>query len=152
MYVPAGRDAGRGREVNEEDIHSDNFEGTRRQGLLDQTLVVLVTEFGRIPCIDGNDAWEHHLLAGVGISGCEAKRNTHSDNSEGTQDQSAVVDQAMSTLLADLQAKRLLDQAPVVLGTWFGRTSRVSDNEGRATPTATASGAPHGKQQFWTRR
>ena len=36
---------------------------------------------------------------------------------EGTPRQAAVLDQAMSALLADIQAKGLLDQTLVVLGT-----------------------------------
>ena len=40
-------------------------------------------------------------------------------------------DQAMSALLADLQAKGLLDQTLVVLGTEFGRTPRINDADGR---------------------
>ena len=55
--------------------------------------------------------------------------DTHSDNFEGTPRQAAVLDQAMSVLLADLQAKGLLDLTLVVLGTEFGRT-RINDNDG----------------------
>ncbi len=57
--------------------------------------------------------------------------DTHSDNFEGTPKKSAVLDQAMSTLLADLQAKGLLDKTLVVLGTEFGRTPRINDRDGR---------------------
>ena len=39
-----------------------------------------------------------------------------------------VLDQAMSALLADLQAKGLLDQL-VALGSEFGRTLRINDND-----------------------
>ena len=76
------------------------------KGLLDQTLVVVGTEFGRTPRIDGNDGWGFRneaftcLLAGAEMGG-----NTHSDNFERTPRQAAVLDQAMSTLLADLQAR-----------------------------------------------
>ena len=37
----------------------------------------------------------------------------------------------MSALLADLHAKGLLAQTLVVLGTEFGRTPRINDNDGR---------------------
>ncbi len=37
----------------------------------------------------------------------------------------------MSALPADLQTKGLLDQTLVVLGTEFGRTPRINDNDGR---------------------
>ena len=47
------------------------------------------------------------------------------------QRQSAVLDQAMSALLADLQADGLLNQTLVVLGTEFGRTPRINDNDGQ---------------------
>jgi uncharacterized protein (DUF1501 family) len=46
-----------------------------KRGLLDQTLVVLVSEFGRTPKINQNDGRDHHpgvfsgLLAGGGIRG-----------------------------------------------------------------------------------
>ena len=73
-----------------EDTRADNFEGTPRQaavldhatapltdlqakGLLDQTLVVLATEFGRTPQINDNDGRDRHnkastcMLAGAGI-------------------------------------------------------------------------------------
>ncbi len=36
----------------------------------------------------------------------------------------------MSALLADLQAKGLLHQTLVVLGSEFGRTPRINDNDG----------------------
>ena len=79
--------------LNGWDTHNDNFEGaTRRVAvpdkamsalltdlpakvLLDQTLVVLATEFGRTPWINDNDGWDHNdgaftcLLAGAGIRG-----------------------------------------------------------------------------------
>ena len=37
----------------------------------------------------------------------------------------------MSALSSDLQAEGLLDQTMVVLGTEFGRTPRINDNDGR---------------------
>ena len=37
----------------------------------------------------------------------------------------------MRALLAGLQAKELLDQTLVVLGTEFGRTPGINDNDGR---------------------
>ena len=43
----------------------------------------------------------------------------------------AVLDQAMIALLPDLQAKGLLDQALMVLGSEFGRTPRTNDNDRR---------------------
>ena len=71
------------------------------------------------------------LLAGAGVMGGEAERDTHSDNFGGTPRQEALLDQAMSALVADLQAKGLPDQTLVVLGTGFGRTPRINDAERR---------------------
>ncbi len=45
----------------------------------------------------------------------------------------------MSALLMDLQTKGLLNQTLVVLGTEFGRTPRINDDDG--WKTMTASGA-----------
>ena len=58
-------------------------------------------------------------------------RATHSDNFEGTQRQAAVLNQAMTVLLTDLQTKGLLSQMLVVLGNESVRTSRINDNGGR---------------------
>ena len=43
----------------------------------------------------------------------------------------AILDKAMTALLPDLQAKWLLNQTLVVLGTEFGLKPRINDNEGR---------------------
>ena len=68
------------------------------------------------------------LLAGAGIEGGHAQGGTPTATTlRGPNGQ----DQAMSTLLADLDSKGLLDQTVVVLGTEFGRTSRINDNDGR---------------------
>ena len=77
--------------------------------------MVLVTEFSRTPRFNDNDGWDHHygsfmcLLAGNGING-------------------ALVSAARVT---DLHAKGLLGQTLVVLGTEFGRTPWINDNDGR---------------------
>ncbi len=58
------------------------------KGLLDQTVVVLATEFGRTPRINDNDGRDQQndalrcLLAGAGIREGKADGNTHSDNFE----------------------------------------------------------------------
>jgi uncharacterized protein (DUF1501 family) len=51
----------------------------------------------------------------------------HSDNLDGTPRQAAILDQAMSALLGDHQAKGLLDQTLVVLGTDSVRKPRIND-------------------------
>ena len=58
-------------------------------------------------------------------------RDTDSDNFEGTLRQGAVLDQAMSALLADLEPRGLLMQTLVVLGIELGRTPRINENDGR---------------------
>ncbi len=57
--------------------------------------------------------------------------DTHRDNFEGTPRQDPVLDQVMLAQLADLQAKGLLDQRLVVLGTEYGRRTRPNDDGGR---------------------
>ena len=57
-------------------------------GLLDKTLVVLGTEFGRTPRINGANGRDHHnkaftrLLAGAGIKGGEAYGKTDGRGAE----------------------------------------------------------------------
>ena len=61
------------------------------KGLLDKTLVVLGTEFGRTPRINDNDGWDHHdegftcLLAGAGIDGGEVATTPTATTSKGTR-------------------------------------------------------------------
>ena len=111
--------------------------------LLDQTLVVLGTEFSRTGQINDNDERYHHnraftcLLAGAGMGGGD----TCSDNFEGTPRQAAVLDQAMSALLPNRQAKGLLDQMLVVLGAEFGRTMRINGDDGRDHRDRAVTGA-----------
>ena len=82
--------------------------------------MVLGTDFGRTRQINDNDGRDHHnqqftcLLAGGEISGGEA-----------------VLDQTMIALLADFNAKGLLNQTLVVLSTEFGNRQRINDNDGR---------------------
>ena len=63
------------------------------KGLIDQTLVVLGTEFGHTPRINANDWRDHHskaltcLLAGAGM-----KRGMYSDNIEGTPRHVAILE------------------------------------------------------------
>lgn len=88
------------------DTHNDNFERVeeraaildrglaalladlRGRGLLDETLVVVATEFGRTPTINQNQGRDHHprvfsgLLAGGGIRGGQVHGASSSDGSE----------------------------------------------------------------------
>ncbi len=84
--------------------------------------MVLATEFAHTPRINGNA----FMLGGAGI-----RSGIYSDNFEGTPRQAAVLDQAMSALLADLHANRLLDETLVVVGTEFGCKTRMNDTDGR---------------------
>ena len=43
----------------------------------------------------------------------------------------AVVDQALSTLIRDLESRGKLDETLIVLATEFGRTPRINQNAGR---------------------
>jgi uncharacterized protein (DUF1501 family) len=63
----------------------------------------------------------------VGLGGWD----THDDNFERVADQAAVLDRGLSTLLADLTARGMLDETLVVLATEFGRTPRINQNQGR---------------------
>ena len=58
------------------------------KGLLDQTLVVLGSEFGRRSRINDNDGRDHHSTAFTcllaGIKGGRCTGDTRSDNFEGT--------------------------------------------------------------------
>ncbi len=96
------------------------------KGLLDQTLVV-GTEFGRTARVNDDDWREHHHKAFMRLL---AGADTHSDNFEGTPQQAAVLNHAIGDPLVDPQAKGLLDQTLVVLGSEFGRTPRINDNDG----------------------
>lgn len=57
--------------------------------------------------------------------------DTHQDNFGRTKRLMGVLDPAMSALLADLEAKKLLDSTLVVWMGDFGRTPRINGNDGR---------------------
>jgi len=57
--------------------------------------------------------------------------DTHQENFERVQSNTAVLDQAMSALLGDLASRGLLEETLVVLTTEFGRTPRINQNNGR---------------------
>lgn len=57
--------------------------------------------------------------------------DTHEDNFERVQTRCEALDTALSTLMADLEARGLLDETLVVLATEFGRTPRINGNTGR---------------------
>ena len=63
----------------------------------------------------------------VGLGGWD----THDDNFDRVADQAAILDRGLSTLLADLTARGMLDETLVVLATEFGRTPRINQNQGR---------------------
>jgi len=57
--------------------------------------------------------------------------DTHSDNHQGVKTLSAILDRVLSTLLQDLNAKGMLDDTLVVLGTEFGRSAKIDEFKGR---------------------
>lgn len=63
--------------------------------------------------------------------------DTHTNNFERVEENAAVLDRAMSTLLQDLELRGMLDETMVVLATEFGRTPEINGNDGRDhSPTA----------------
>jgi hypothetical protein len=57
--------------------------------------------------------------------------DTHDDNFDRVQTQAGILDTALSTLLADLEARGLLDETLVVVATEFGRIPTINPNQGR---------------------
>ncbi|MGI9244483.1 MAG: DUF1501 domain-containing protein [Verrucomicrobiales bacterium] len=57
--------------------------------------------------------------------------DTHQENFERVQQNTAILDQAMSALLGDLASRGLLEETLVVLTTEFGRTPKINQNAGR---------------------
>jgi len=77
--------------------------------------------------------------------------DTHNNNFVAVPEKAAVLDQALSTLLGDLEQRGLLDDTIVVLATEFGRTPRINQNAGRdhypkAFSTMLAGGGVKGGQ------
>lgn len=77
----------------------------------------------------------------------------HNDNFGEMENKMPALDQALSALLQDLQAKGLLDSTLVVLGTEFGRSPRINSNAGRnhypkAFSTLMAGGGIRGGQVY----
>lgn len=63
--------------------------------------------------------------------------DTHTNNFERVEENAAVLDQAMATLLQDLELRGMLEETMVVLATEFGRTPEINGNDGRDhSPTA----------------
>lgn len=57
--------------------------------------------------------------------------DTHQNNFIAVPERTAVLDQALAALLADLDRTGLLDSTLIVLATEFGRTPRINQNVGR---------------------
>ncbi len=63
--------------------------------------------------------------------------DTHTNNFERVEENAQVLDQALGTLLSDLEQRGMLEETMVVLATEFGRTPKINDNDGRDhSPTA----------------
>ena len=66
--------------------------------------------------------------------------DTHTNNFDRVPENAHILDQAMSTLLVDLNQRGMLEETLVVLTTEFGRTPKINKNEGRDhSPTAFSS-------------
>lgn len=57
--------------------------------------------------------------------------DTHADNFDRLDDLTPAIDQALAALLADLDARGMLDETLVVLATEFGRTPDIDNDQGR---------------------
>ena len=57
--------------------------------------------------------------------------DTHADNFDRLADLTPAIDQGLTALLADLQARGLLDETLVVLASEFGRTPDIDQDQGR---------------------
>ncbi|MEM9400002.1 MAG: DUF1501 domain-containing protein [Verrucomicrobiota bacterium] len=57
--------------------------------------------------------------------------DTHSDNFEKLPDKTKVLDDALATLLNDLELRGMLEETMVVLATEFGRTPQINESLGR---------------------
>jgi hypothetical protein len=66
--------------------------------------------------------------------------DTHSNNFTSVERMTKDLDQAMSTLLIDLERRGLLEETVVVLATEFGRTPVINDDDGRDHYPAAFSG------------
>ena len=63
--------------------------------------------------------------------------DTHTNNFERVEENATILDHALASLLGDLSRRGLLEETMVVVGTEFGRTPDINDNEGRDhSPTA----------------
>jgi uncharacterized protein (DUF1501 family) len=63
--------------------------------------------------------------------------DTHTNNFERVGENAEILDQAMGTLVADLERRGMLEETMVVLATEFGRTPQINGNDGRDhSPTA----------------
>ena len=79
--------------------------------------------------------------------------DTHQNNFISVPERTAVLDQALSALLTDLDRSGMLEDTMVVLSTEFGRTPRINQNAGRdhypkAFSTMIAGGGVIGGQKY----
>lgn len=79
--------------------------------------------------------------------------DTHADNFDRLADLTPAIDQGLAALLADLDARGLLEQTLVVVATEFGRTPDIDADQGRnhyprAFSCALAGGGIRGGQRF----
>ncbi len=79
--------------------------------------------------------------------------DTHTNNFERVGENAEILDQALGTLVADLERRGMLEETMVVLATEFGRTPQINGNDGRdhspaAFSCALAGGGIRGGQVY----
>ncbi len=57
--------------------------------------------------------------------------DTHANNFTSVERLAGMLDQAVGTLISDLDRRGLLDETVIALGTEFGRTPKINDDDGR---------------------
>jgi uncharacterized protein (DUF1501 family) len=57
--------------------------------------------------------------------------DTHTDNFDRVADQAEILDRSLATLISELSERGILEETLVVLGTEFGRTPEIVENDGR---------------------
>ena len=108
-----------------------------QRGMLDSTLVMVTTEFGRTPKINGT-AGQRMLLArrlveaGVRFVSLTYGGWDHHDNIKTAMTgQMPKFDQAYAALIRDLDQRGMLDSTLVMVTTEFGRTPKINGTAGR---------------------
>jgi hypothetical protein len=106
-------------------------------------------EFGN-GCLLARRLIEHDVrFVEVNLGGWD----THDDNFDRVETQANILDQALSSLLPDLESRGLLEETIVVMASEFGRSPKINGNNGRdhypkAFTTLLAGGGIRGGQVY----